>query len=290
MLADVVITFLIDFGLAVSIGCTFALRWKVSRSDLRVLVRFLRYSVFVTLLSLLSHLYLFAATMLESFRLADVLRGLPSIVGTHAGLADSAAIAGACTGLLVVSSKKISARTSALFYFPILVWVLLCRSVSGHAANNGNFSALEVLQFLHLAGTLTWAGAVIVCGLILREFVQVKDYSLDLSHLKVLSRTCMWALSLVLTTGAIKSYEGVDGQLSLILHSPWGWILLVKIFVLLPALGLGAIHFLQLRQQSPFASVRARQRLKRTLGVEAVLLILVLAISALLASTSPPSV
>jgi len=289
VLADVVITFLIDFGLAVSIGCTLALRWKVSRSDLRALVRFLRYSALVILLSLLSHLYVFAATMLESFRLADVLRGLPSIVGTHAGLADSAAIAGACAGLLAVSSKKMSTRPSVLFYLPTLVWVLICRSVSGHAANNGNFSALEGLQFLHLVGTLTWAGAIIVCGLILRELLRVNEQTLDLSLLRVLSRTCLWALSLVLTTGAIKSYEGVDGQLSLILHSPWGWILLVKIFVLLPALGLGATHFLQLRQQSPFASVRARQRLKRTLGVEAVLLILVLAISALLASTSPPS-
>jgi len=256
---------------------------------LAALIRFIRYSALITLLSLLAHLYLFAAAMLESFRAADVLRGLPSIVDTHAGLADSAAIGGACAGMLIVSWKKVSARAPVLFYVPALMWVLLCRSASGHAANNGNFSISEVLQFLHLAGTLTWVGVVIVCGLLLREFVPVSDRLPDLSLLRSLSKTCMWALSLVLTTGVVKSYEGVDGQLSLILHSPWGWILLVKIGVILPTLGLGAIHFLQLRQRSPFASVRARQNLKKTLGVEAVLLALVLAISALLASTSPPS-
>ncbi len=290
--ASVAANAFIDCGLAISVGGLFALRWTAANTDIATYeprVRaVLQWASTVVLIGLLVHTYSYAATMLDSGRLMTVARGLPSIAGTHTGLVDIVASMAAALMIVAALLSRGVAKATALLAVPLLT-VVTCRSMTGHAANQGSFTISELVQFIHLAATFVWSGSVSVAGLWLRPAIIMSYSSRDRSLLHSLSAASICALPVVLLTGALKSYQGTDGHLVLILHSGWGWILMVKIGAVAAALVLGAMHFRAIRSNAPGDQSPSPAWLKRTMTIEAVLLLMVLALSALLATSVPPS-
>jgi putative copper export protein len=93
----------------------------------------------------------------------------------------------------------------------------------------------------------------------------------------------MYAVAVVLLTGGFKGWSGLDHQSHGLVRTGWGRILLGKLMLVAVALALGWLHRRWIRMWTP----EQRKTLGRTLRVEAVVLTLVIAVSAWLASVDP---
>jgi len=245
--------------------------------------RSLRISSLIMLLALPVQMYLAAAAMIGSTDL-DRVRGLfTTVVGdTHAGrnlLLQSALI------VLLLATLRITTKP-----WPLLTALLLlaaARAASGHAASEGDFTLRELVQWVHLASIATWAGGVMAAGLVavptlLREQQQQPARTL----MRRLSTTVTIALPLIILSGLYNAYHGLAGSLAPLRNTQWGGLLDAKTLLVFAALIFGAMNRRILRPQADFTQPQAK-RLARLLRAEAILMLIILTLSAFLANSPP---
>jgi putative copper resistance protein D len=281
-----------DSGYAVSCGCLLAIRWlndaATEINQLRILRRVFLACVTALALGQVVRPWFSAASMSGSDSFAGNLALVPDILSsTHTGHVWYIGSLGLVALLATVFFAGRQVKTATGWLFAVSLFLIGCaKAASGHAAGDGDFTLAEFSMLLHVAGTAVWAGTVIASGFIvvpglakLPELVALWIYA------RLLSRTVTWALIAILLSGIYTSWRELNGSLSGLWSSGWGRILLTKIAFVSVALALGAISRFKC-VQCPASSERAKLMV-RLLWAEALIMVVILCLSGLLANTAP---
>ncbi len=115
--------------------------------------------------------------------------------------------------------------------------IAFTESATGHAADAGDFSVAEVMDFLHLAGALVWGGGLFTISLLVLPASITGNGPQAQSLVRVVerfSRTAGFAVSVIVATSLYNAWMDV-GSLDALFKSPYGKAILAKIvfFVLL---------------------------------------------------------
>jgi putative copper resistance protein D len=170
----------------------------------------------------------------------------------------------------------------------VLALLAASRAASGHAAVDGGSSLAEISQFLHLASIAVWSGGVIASGLVVVPRLWRADRPEQVVTFTTrLSRVVTVALLVVVVTGAFNAYRGLGTSLLPLAHTQWGVLLTAKLALVLIAISIGAYNRRIVRAPVTFARTQAPQ-LVQALRWEAVVMLLILTISAFLANSATP--
>ena len=286
----------VDTALALLVGVLLANVWlghgePSGKSGLRWRAAGLRlFSLLLALAASLQLLFL-AVSFSEQTAPAALLRAMPDVCSTHAGMFSLLMCVVAVA--LCLAAWLASARAQQTISI-VLVFAALCLHADmGHAASGGNLSISPWLQFAHLLGMAVWSGGVIVSGLFVVPRLQPTTTdeaqaarNAMLGYLARLSFSSTWAVGLVLVTGLVKAYLATGANLHLLRSTPWGNLLAAKSALVGVTVLLGARNRLLLatsRRQN-FSPRTATQ----TLRLESIAMLGVLLLSAWLANTQPP--
>ncbi|MGO4211977.1 copper resistance D family protein [Terriglobus sp. 2YAB30_2] len=270
-----------DVSFSLSLGALAAFTWKTlpATYDRKL---FLLIGLAALLIAAVQpvQLVVLTAGMTGAASFAELTPQFRDVLATHAGwiLLPQAIAAGVTAAAALIPSPRRLRLTSvgvsllALSFF---------RAASGHAASDGNYSLRELAQWIHLVATSVWAGGVIVSARVLASF---RDTRLQHANGERLSMQSATAIVFILLSGIWNTWLGVDGDIQGALHTRWALLLGVKLLFVFAALALGAINRRTL-QQPP--TDQAMRRLCATLRVEAVLMLVILLLSAWLGSVAP---
>lgn len=147
------------------------------------------------------------------------------------------------TCLLLIGSLVTAGRnyreTRAFSYVLLLIAAAIAftESASGHAADAGDFSVAEIMDFLHLAGALVWGGGLFVISLLVLPTLITSSGRQAQSLARVaerFSRTAGVAVTVIVATSLYNAWTYV-GSLDALFESPYGKTIISKIvfFVLL---------------------------------------------------------
>jgi putative copper resistance protein D len=217
----------------------------------------------------------------ESWKLA--WSALPDVAATHAGRAE---IIGFCVVLFLVAFsffESAQSKTRWVVAGSVIVLALLAsRAFCGHAASDGDFTLREGMQFLHLTSIAVWGGGIVVAGFITVPYLTaVTERDEVVRFGKRLSRTVTIALIVVLLSGFYNAWKGLGGSVSHMPGSPWGRMLMLKVALVLLALGHGA------RVRLLLGTTGRASLIGQWLRAEAALMIFVFICSAWLANLQP---
>jgi copper transport protein len=171
------------------------------------------------------------------------------------------------------------------------IGAVLCFSLTSHAAaiGDGSFWA-TVSDFLHLLSVGVWVGGLISLGVLLWTSARrLQRFSRIRFHAAAIARFSPWAaatVALIILSGAFNAIVEVPATRGLI-STAYGRTLLIKIGLIVPLLAVGALNAFILRPRlieaagesagkGLDAAARLERRLYRTVGVEAVLAVLVI--------------
>jgi copper resistance protein D len=282
-----------DCAYTLAVGLTLAAYFTTQSDQLTSLRRWLLSTVIIMLIAQSLRPWFLAASMSGSSSFTENLASIPSILSsTHQGMLWKLSITAIVALLAAIGwrrhSKHYSIYTAALICLCIIAFV---KAASSHAADNGDFTRLETLQWLHILATAIWAGTVIVTGLISLPALtrSEPDNHLIWQHLQRISTTATYAVIVVLASGIYTADRELAVPLaniwSTLWTSTWGKILIAKVIVVLFALALGAMNrFICLTKEMSSQRITLSARL---LSIEAVTMLVVLSLSGWLGNTSP---
>jgi len=160
------------------------------------------------------------------------------------------------------------------------------KAASTHASEAGDWSVAELAEFLHLAATAVWAGAILVSAwFVVPLLTRCEGPDALWKYGRRLSRTVTYALLALAASGLYVSWSDMHSEIGRLWTTGWGKILLVKLFLVGIAALLGSmVRFRCLRR--PANSDRARL-MEQLLCAEATALALVLCLSGALANANP---
>jgi copper transport protein len=178
-----------------------------------------------------------------------------------------------------------------------LVFVVLVPALSGHAGTQSPVAVLFSANVLHVAAMAVWLGGLVTVLLIAphgtRELGAGERGKLLAAALARFSRVALVAVGAILFTGLVQAYLYVR-HLDHLFGSGYGRAVLIKFCLLLIVIGIGAYNR---RRSVPRlnriaaggeAPGRAGLLLRRALRAEVALLVVVLGVTAALASYAPP--
>jgi len=138
-------------------------------------------------------------------------------------------------------------RDSHGFLLPTLGLALIISmtaSASGHASDKGDFSVAEIMDWLHLLAASVWGGGLIVLSVsLLPELVRKGDQEAPViaGVARRFSRIAGVAVGIVALTSIYNAWSYV-GSFGALLKSPYGLAVLVKIILFLILINLGAFN------------------------------------------------
>jgi putative copper resistance protein D len=242
----------------------------------------------VIALAQIMRLWFLAASMSGATLFRQNLALVPSIVSsTHQGLLWKVQM-GAVLAFLASSAAIARRRSRAMRFIGVvcLCVIAFVKAASGHAADNGDFTRQEMLQWMHILSTAAWAGGVIVSGLlVLPVLVRTAASEMVWRYLQTLSKVATYAVLAVFVSGIYTADREINGMFADLFTSTWGRILIGKVVIVLFALVLGAANrFLCLRRDLSMKNIMLSGRLLR---VEAIAILIVLCLSGWLGNTAP---
>ena len=209
-----------------------------------------------------------------------------------------------CVAAFLFPAGKGRADSPAVFMFGLALSACLLASIAlaGHSASG------EVLEFalqvftdvLHLLAAGAWLGGLVPLFLLLRHCdragargVHEAAHALIRGVTRRYSRMAIVCVSMLLATGGINAWALVGGVPQLF-GTPYGRLLLLKLALLLPLLGLAAVNLFKINPGitadpavRPGALPDLSQKLARNAIIEAGLGAVVLLIAAILGTTPP---
>jgi len=213
-----------------------------------------------------------------------------------------AAAAWVVFGLLVLLAYRPAAGRpmawwrAALLALP-LVFVVLEPALSGHASTQSPVALLFPTNVLHVAAMSVWLGGLAALLFVAprgtRELAPAERGRLLAGTLSRFSQVALVAVGAILLTGLIQTYVYVR-HLDALIDTGYGRAVLIKFCLLMVLIGIGAynrrrsvprLNRIAAGGESPG---RAGLLLRRALRGEVALLIVVLGVTAALASYAPP--
>lgn len=257
---------------------------------------------------------------MSGYPITGVLPALPTVLLRthygHAWLLRMAAIV-ALSATIAAARAPHPSGLSRWFMLGCAVVVSAMDSASGHASDAGDFSAAEILDWLHLIAALVWGGGLLVLStVILPRFMKQGDRA-AWSMAGIATRFSGIAGVGVGLVALTASYQwwAYGGSVDDLVRSPFGRTIIVKIVLFSVLLVLGAfnryISVPRLQEWAGSAPTRLRTlgrlvapvllplgrdargtqaaaRFTRTVQLEAFLMVAVLLCAALLRREAPP--
>jgi putative copper resistance protein D len=212
---------------------------------------------------------------------------------SHFGMAWSVGCAGAA--LACLGGKRNGHAAWWLAAAGMLAYVA-GKAAASHAADAGDFTLREAVHVVHLGATALWAGSVIVAAPILCRWNDMANiapaereaFCTRLSHLATM------ALAVVIVTGIYNAMQDTAHLAAPLLDVLYGRMLTLKlVFVTLAVLlgGYNRMVYLPRLQSTAgeggAAYYETQRRFDRLLAIEAIVMVGVLAVAAVLGHTSP---
>ena len=303
-LLQVLSTLLVNSAFASMVGALAALTWLprdvfATGHQVQKALRFmLTLAILACASGVVLSLWQTAATMADVALWKVDAPLLTMFVRTHygqVGLVTLLLLAAAAVVHLALSRG----RRSGLHVVALAACITLiaaARAASGHAMEDGLFSAAVAIEWAHIMVMALWSGAVIVsaCVVLPLHSRDQRDRPQLIAYLVRLSHWATFALAVIVATGAYNTYRVLAAPSDL-LASEYGWILLTKLGFVVVAVALGAWN----RFVGFPAVTRARradlalefnlQPVLIVMQVESVVLFLVLIAAALLTGGTPPA-
>jgi copper transport protein len=171
-------------------------------------------------------------------------------------------------------------------------------SLAGHARTSGGVAF--VADLAHLAAGSVWVGGLAFTVMALVRAGQDR-WPLASRAVPVFSMLAVGSVALLVLAGSVRGYEeivpsGVSARhvpraiWNGVLHTTYGQLLLAKILLVLPLLGLGAYNnrFAVPRLRKQIASVLEQRRFLRATGAELAIMAIIVGVTAVLV-TEPPA-
>jgi copper resistance protein D len=188
--------------------------------------------------------------------------------------------------------KVAEIRRACLWAFFLALPLVAGRSLMSHAAAVKENTLLAVsADAIHLVATALWAGGLAVLLWALWRGTTRLNLSLAWAGQTVarFSRLALISVSVLVLTGLYQSWVHVQSWNALI-DSPYGRVLLLKLFLVLLMISLGAINFLSTRPgllRAAGGDSALRNRALRRIGAESLLGFLVLSATGFLTVLPP---
>jgi copper transport protein len=163
--------------------------------------------------------------------------------------------------------------------------LVMTPSFGGHASVAGNLAL--VADVLHVVAAAAWVGglAFVVAALV---FALDERWPLATRSVPRFSTMAVAAVALLLVAGTINGYLQVRSWRGL-WETEYGLLLLAKVALVLPLLGLGAYNnrYAVPRLRAGVAQPRERRRFLQTAGVELAIMVAVVGVTAVLVNAAP---
>ena len=182
--------------------------------------------------------------------------------------------------------------------------IAFTRSATGHPADQGQWTAPEWVDFVHLMAASVWAGGLFAMTVAIFPLLPKAQLStpVRLALVERLSSVAAIALAAILVTGVLSAYHYLGG-LGPLFHSAYGHTLLVKLALVAIAIALGAanrfVFVPRIRAATPAphnlsapaheVDERAFSHLARSVAIETGFLGAALVAAAVLLHGMPPS-
>ncbi|HEX2433732.1 MAG TPA: FixH family protein, partial [Gaiellaceae bacterium] len=192
----------------------------------------------------------------------------------------------AAVGLLaLLSARRPGGRAATLLVVPALA-LAATPSLSGHASVKGGLTLLA--DIAHVAAGAVWTGglAFVVIALLAAG---ADRWPLAARAVPPFSRLAVVSVAVLLVAGTFNAYEEVGAWRGL-WETTYGLLLLAKIALVLPVLGLGAYNnrYAVPRLRKAVASVAEQRRFLRMAGAELAIVVVIVAVTSVLV-TEPPA-
>lgn len=296
-------TVVLNLGVAVVAGAGMSTSWLANGTSawaagrLGALWRPMLAGVFAALLANALLLWLEAAAMAEVplAQAGGAARTL--LAATHYGLAWGIGMAALAFAAVAAFAMPRRPRPAAFAGLAALAVFWYSRSMVSHAASEGDFSLLVLADWAHGAVVSLWVGEVILAALVIlgRPAPAAAGGRRDRAmYVAALSRSATLALAGILVTGLYSAWHTLGG-IGNLLGNPYGNTLFAKLLLVGCAALLGAVN--RFIVMPPWLARECTgqeshqdwpKRFRRILQAEGVLLLAVLMLAAVLASTSPP--
>jgi len=122
--------------------------------------------------------------------------------------------------------------------------ISMTASASGHASDKGDFSVAEIMDWLHLLAASVWGGGLVVLSVsLLPELVRTGDQAAPVIAGVALrfSKIAGFAVGIIALTSIYNAWSYV-GSFGAFLKSPYGLAVLAKIVLFLILINLGAFN------------------------------------------------
>ncbi len=220
---------------------------------------------------------------------------LPSAFGTvstvltqtHVGQAWSVAFGAALLLLVTVFTAAGTLRDGVLWI--ALIVTAAGRAALGHAADAGFASAALGLHTLHVLSASVWSGVVMAGGLVVLPALGASTARGMLIRTSAqVSNVAWFAVGIVFATGVFNALRGTGGSYAALTGSSWGHVLLLKLGLVALACVLGGYNrIVAMPQLRRSASTAAARRFVNVIHLEAIVMIGVLVLAAVLARSVP---
>ena len=243
-------------------------------------------------------LLLYRGHVLSDMPIGQVWPVLPKVLAhTHYGhiwLVRIIAVGGAWL-VWWLGRKPTARRRWAVVMAAVMAVMAFTRSATGHSADQGDFTLMELMDWLHIIAASLWAGSVVAFTLILLNgFIKGSATSWPFNlFVHRLSQLATAAVLVVLVSGAYNTWQKLL-TIDALWETDYGRHLLWKIALVGIMLGLGAInrffHLKKLPMDAPGGDGEAAaQRLfRRFLRIETLAAVAVFIAAAILINTMPP--
>ena len=205
--------------------------------------------------------------------------------------------AAAVAPLALAAGQKRNALLGAVVLVPA-VGLLPTLSAAGHARTSGKLAFAADLA--HIMAGSVWVGGLAFTVLALLR-AREERWPLAARAVPVFSMLAVGSVALLILAGSVRGYEEIvpsgvgarhvpraiwDG----VWHTTYGQLLLAKILLVLPLLGLGAYNnrFAVPRLKKQIASVLEQRRFLRAAGAELTIMAVIVGVTAVLV-TEPPA-
>jgi putative copper resistance protein D len=235
--------------------------------------------------------WLEAASMAEVSVWAAGPAVLSMATATHYGMAWCAGLFALAVALCMLGSSRFQGGVPGSLI--AMTMYFYTRSMVSHAADEGDISLPLAADWLHLIAVSLWVGEVVVAGLFtMRASLPVTaDRAALGSYVERLSSSATMALAGIVVTGLYGAWRNV-GALEHLTGSAYGLALLYKLSAVFMAVLLGGgnrFFVMPGLLRSMATASPATRRFRTVLQIEAMALIVVLILAALLSSTAPPT-
>jgi len=270
--------------------------WAAAR--LRAMRRWSIAGLAPALLASAAALWLEAAIMAEA-PLGHAGDAVLTVLGsTHYGVAWWIGTGALLAAALLRIAQPASARSGAAELAGLLILGVFfyTRSIISHAAAEGDLNAAVLVDWVHLVLVSLWIGTVAVAGLAVMPgspALREDELRERAGYVQTLSDFATVAVAGIVATGLFNANHNLGGMANAF-GNPYATLLLIKIGLVLVAATLGGVNrFLVMPGllHGPAGAPRAQAAaglFTRVLRAEALVLLAVLIVAALLSSTEPP--